>query len=88
MVTKLEIKKASEVEMVMILDKLGIPYTRVGRTVKTTCPFHEEYKGSAVYYDHHMHCYGCGAHHNTISLIQHLLKVNFPTAVKALLTIK
>lgn len=49
------------------------------------CPFHREKTPSFVVYpDGHFHCYGCGAHGDTIDFVRRIKGLNFVETVHAL----
>lgn len=50
------------------------------------CPFHSERSGSFCIYrdDNHYHCYGCGAHGDSISLVMELEGLSFKSALDRL----
>lgn len=82
-----DIEKAKEVFLLEILERLNIPYKTVGSQACMICAFHDEYDGSMILYDDHYHCFGCGAHGDSISLVQRLLGLSFQDAVELLVMI-
>jgi hypothetical protein len=50
------------------------------------CPFHQEKTGSFHVYkkDNHFHCFGCGAHGNSIEFVKLFYKVDFKEACRML----
>lgn len=59
---------------------------RSGFRMTGLCPFHEERTPSFfIFPDNHYHCYGCGAHGDSISFVMRLKNLNFVDAVRYLL---
>ena len=46
------------------------------------CPFHNEKTPSMKVYEQDFHCFGCGAHGDTISFVQQLFGLSFPDTLK------
>ena len=46
------------------------------------CPFHEERSPSFYVFDDHYHCFGCSAHGDAISWVQHFEGIGFIDALK------
>lgn len=81
-ITQDEIECAREVPLHRILS--------VGeRTYKVLCPFHREKTPSCTIYrkNNTFHCFGCGAHGDSIDLIQKLNDLSFVAAVRYLNTL-
>jgi DNA primase len=57
------------------------PQRRSGRVVGL-CPFHSEKSPSFYIFDDHYHCFGCGAHGDAISYVQHEQGLGFIDALK------
>ena len=57
-----------------------------GNKFSSLCPFHEEKHASFYIYPetNTFHCFGCGAHGDVITLMQHLYGLSFREAVKEL----
>lgn len=81
-ITQEDIEYAREVPLHRILS--------IGeRTYKIVCPFHIEKTPSFTIYrkDNKWHCFGCGAHGDSIHLIQKLNDLSFVAAVQYLKTL-
>ena len=48
------------------------------------CPFHAEKKPSCHLYEHHLHCFGCGAHTDNIGFVMQYKNVPFAQACQLL----
>lgn len=59
---------------------------RSGASYKGLCPFHDEKTPSFMVQkgDTHYHCFGCGAHGDSIQFLMSHLKMNFQEAVESL----
>lgn len=59
---------------------------RAGAAYKGLCPFHDEKTPSFTVQkgDSHYHCFGCGAHGDSIQFLMSHLKMNFTDAVESL----
>ena len=59
---------------------------RSGASYKGLCPFHDEKTPSFTVQkgDSHYHCFGCGAHGDSIQFLMSHLKMSFPDAVQSL----
>lgn len=64
----------------------GLSFTRGAHgTMKARCPFHTEKTSSfTVYADHHYHCYGCGAHGDIFTYLEHTEGLDFKAAIAQL----
>lgn len=65
-----------------------VPLQRRGTRLLGLCPFHQEKTPSFYVFDHEdsYHCFGCRAHGDIFSFVQHMQNVDFPTAVEMLAT--
>ncbi|MEX0961521.1 MAG: DNA primase [Simkaniaceae bacterium] len=63
-----------------------VPLKKNGSTYKGLCPFHEEKTPSFLVRigDTHYHCFGCGAHGDSIAFLMSHLKLSFAEAVEML----
>ena len=82
--TKQEIEKAKQIDLIEIVNGLEIPNNWFSDHVKIICPFHEESSGSCAIYSDHYYCFGCAEHGDQISFVMKYLKVDFSTAVTML----
>ena len=70
------------VDMRTVAEGNGLDVNRSGMCL---CPFHAEKTPSAKVYKDGLHCFGCGEHHDVISLTQRLFSLSEPIeAVKKL----
>jgi len=59
---------------------------KVGSRFVGLCPFHQEKTPSFyIFPDNHFHCYGCGAHGDSIAFIEKIKGLDFPNAVRSLI---
>lgn len=56
----------------------------ISRNGYICCPFHHEKTASMKVYSDHYKCFGCGAHGDVISFVQHYLHTDFPGAMEAI----
>lgn len=63
-----------------------IPMQKSGASYKACCPFHEEKTPSFMIQkgDTHYHCFGCGAHGDSIAFLMGYVKMNFVEAIESL----
>ena len=80
------IDRAKQADIIEVAEALGLEVRRQGRNFVCRCPFHDEKTPSfTVYPDQgRYHCYGCGAHGDTLDLYQEIRGVAFKTAVREL----
>lgn len=73
------------VDLVEVLSS-HIDLKRTGASYKGLCPFHDEKTPSFIIQkgDTHYHCFGCGAHGDSISFLMTHLKMSFLDAVESL----
>ncbi len=75
-------------ERVDLIETLSgyVELKKAGATYKGLCPFHEEKTPSFVVGkgDTHYHCFGCGAHGDSIGFLMNYLHVSFREAVETL----
>lgn len=73
------------VDLVEVLSS-HIDLKRTGASYKALCPFHEEKSPSFVIQkgDSHYHCFGCGAHGDSIQFLMSHLKMSFLDSVESL----
>ncbi len=71
-----------------IVDVVGsyIELKRAGSSFKAPCPFHDEKSPSFVVNParNSYHCFGCGAHGDTIKFVMEYEKLNYPEAIEKL----
>jgi DNA primase len=71
-----------------IVDTVGsyIELKRAGASFKAPCPFHDEKSPSFVVNParNSYHCFGCGAHGDTIKFVMEYDKLNYPEAIEKL----
>lgn len=74
-----------KVDLVEVLSS-HLQLKRSGATYKALCPFHEEKSPSFVVQtgDSHYHCFGCGAHGDSIAFLMNHVKMSFVDAVETL----
>lgn len=59
---------------------------KVGSRLVGLCPFHKENTASFyIFPDNKFHCFGCGAHGDSIEFIKRLNGIEFPEAIKHLI---
>jgi DNA primase len=63
-----------------------VKLTRSGKNWKGCCPFHNEKTPSFYVYEDGFHCFGCGAHGDSISFVMRTQKSDFIDAVTQLAT--
>jgi phage/plasmid primase-like uncharacterized protein len=83
-ISPLELARAKAVP---IADIVGgdLPLVRKGHEVSAKCPFHKERTPSFYLFNgDHFHCFGCGAHGDTIAYIMRTRRLDFTEAVKLL----
>jgi DNA primase len=63
-----------------------IPMQKSGASYKACCPFHEEKSPSFMIQkgDTHYHCFGCGAHGDSIAFLMGYMKMSFVEAIENL----
>jgi DNA primase len=63
-----------------------IPMQKSGASYKACCPFHEEKSPSFMIQkgDTHYHCFGCGAHGDSIAFLMGYMKMSFVDAIENL----
>jgi len=63
-----------------------VPLTKAGREYKARCPFHGEKTPSFTLSPQKgfYHCFGCGAHGNTLGFLMEFDRLEFPAAVEQL----
>lgn len=73
-----------------IVDIVGsyIELKRAGSSFKAPCPFHDEKSPSFVVNPSRQsyHCFGCGAHGDSIKFVMEYEKLNYPEAIEKLAT--
>jgi len=72
-----------EIDLVDLIGE-SVRLKRSGSAHVGLCPFHEDKKPSFAVYDDNYHCFGCGAHGDAISWIQHEYGDTFPEACQRL----
>lgn len=75
------IDACKDIDMASVCELCGIEVLHGNRAL---CPFHLEKTPSLKIYDREVHCYGCGAHADTVALYQHVHNCDFVTAIKEL----
>ncbi len=68
-----------------ICSSLGRDVKRIGKDIKTLCPFHDDHDPSLHIYENNdgdqYHCYACGAHGNVFEYVKRCLGVDFSGAL-------
>lgn len=82
--TKQEITRAKEVDLMGVVQQLEIPFVWSSNHLKIVCPFHNENTGSCAIYSDHYFCYGCQENGDQIEFIKKILNISFIDAVKLL----
>ncbi len=77
----LDVERARSVNMEYVLSLLGIEAPKRGMI---RCPLHNEKTASCRVYDDHIHCFGCGVHHDSIGLVMAVNNMSFKEAVEFL----
>lgn len=82
----LEIIKEKIATSLPIEDVIGevVSLKKAGQRRTGCCPFHEEKTPSFHVFDDHYHCFGCGAHGDTIEFVKNHYGFSFIDAVKHL----
>lgn len=82
---ELDVDKAREYPLVDLCHEYGIELRHNGSRYVGLCPFHEDSHPSFyVFDDNCFHCYGCGAHGDTIEFVMKLDGCVFQDAVRKL----
>jgi hypothetical protein len=61
-----------------------LPLRKQGKDLVGMCPFHKEYTPSFTVHRDYFKCFGCGQSGDIFTFIQHMQRVDFPTAVRQL----
>lgn len=83
--TDFELREAREVDIAERIARSGFKLVRRAGLYEMCCPFHQERTPSFKVFADHWHCYGCGAHGDTIKWMMRAHNMSFPEAVEALL---
>lgn len=74
------IEEARQYPVEELLESYGVKVRRG----MARCPWHEDSTASMSIFKNRVHCFGCGAKHDTISVVMVMDGVKFPEAVKRL----
>jgi hypothetical protein len=75
----------SSLDFPAIVEAAGVTLHKAGTRFSGCCPFHAEKTPSFIVYpDGRFHCFGCGAHGDSIDFVQRLHGLSFPDALRYL----
>ena len=76
------IEQLQELPIEQVVEKIAHISSIKNNTI--CCPFHAEKKPSCHLYEHHLHCFGCGAHTDNIGFVMQYKNVPFAQACQLL----
>ena len=76
------IEQLQELPIEQVVEKIAHISSIKNNTI--CCPFHAEKNPSCHLYEHHLHCFGCGAHTDNIGFVMQYKNVPFAQACQSL----
>ena len=81
-VSNLSIEKLEELPIAQVVEQIA--HIAPKQNSNICCPFHAEKNPSCHLYEHHLHCFGCGAHTDNIGFVMQYKNVPFAQACQLL----